>query len=50
MAIRGDIYEVGLWEECYAFSGKDIMSAINIPQEAIAIPETLDGMRTDHSD
>jgi glyceraldehyde-3-phosphate dehydrogenase (NAD(P)) len=42
---RGDMYEIGLWEECLAFSGNDIMFAINIPQEAITIPETLDGVR-----
>jgi len=42
---RGDMYEIGLWEECLAFSGNDIMFAINIPQEAVTIPETLDGVR-----
>jgi len=42
---RGDMYEIAVWEECIGFSGKDIMFAINIPQEAVTIPETIDGIR-----
>lgn len=42
---RGDMYEIAVWEECIGFSGHDIMFAINIPQEAVTIPETLDGIR-----
>lgn len=42
---RADMYEIGVWEECIGFSGKDVMFAINIPQEAVTIPETLDGVR-----
>jgi glyceraldehyde-3-phosphate dehydrogenase (NAD(P)) len=42
---RGDMYEIGLWEECIGFSGKDILFAINIPQEPVTTPETLDGVR-----
>ncbi|MGI6668316.1 MAG: type II glyceraldehyde-3-phosphate dehydrogenase [Acetivibrionales bacterium] len=42
---RGDMYEIALWEESIVFSGDDIMFAINIPQEAITIPETIDGIR-----
>lgn len=42
---RGDMYEIGVWEECIGFSGNDIMFAINIPQEAVVIPETIDGVR-----
>lgn len=42
---RGDMYEIAVWEECIGFSGKDILFAINIPQEAVTIPETLDGVR-----
>ncbi len=42
---RGDMYEVGLFEETVGFSGKDIMFAINIPQESVVIPETIDGIR-----
>jgi glyceraldehyde-3-phosphate dehydrogenase (NAD(P)) len=26
-------------------SGKDLMFAINIPQESVTIPETMDGIR-----
>lgn len=42
---RGDMYEIAVWEECIGFSGKDILFAINIPQEAVTIPETIDGVR-----
>jgi len=42
---RADMYEIGVWEDCIGMSGNDIMFAINIPQEAVTIPETLDGVR-----
>ena len=42
---RGDMYEIAVWEECVGFSRNDILFAINIPQEAVTIPETLDGVR-----
>ena len=42
---RGDMYEVGIFEEALGFSGRDIVFAINIPQEAVVIPETIDGIR-----
>ena len=42
---RGDMYEVGLFEEAVGMSGKDIMFAINIPQESVTIPETIDAVR-----
>ena len=42
---RGDMYEVGLFEEMVGMSGDDIMFAINIPQESVVIPETMDGIR-----
>ena len=37
--------EIGLWEDSIVESGNDIMFAINIPQEAVTIPETIDGIR-----
>ncbi len=43
--MRGDMYEIALWEDSVVESGNDIMFAINIPQEAVTIPETLDGVR-----
>jgi len=43
--LRGDMYEIALWEESLVESGDDIMYAINIPQEAITIPETIDAVR-----
>jgi glyceraldehyde-3-phosphate dehydrogenase (NAD(P)) len=42
---RGDMYEIGVWEECIGPSGNDILFAINIPQESVTIPETVDGVR-----
>lgn len=42
---RGDMYEIALFEESVVNSGRDIMFAINIPQEAVTIPETMDGIR-----
>ena len=42
---RGDMYEIAVFDETIVKSGKDIMFAINIPQEAITIPETIDGIR-----
>lgn len=42
---RGDMYEIGLWADSIVESGDDIMYAINIPQESVTIPETMDGIR-----
>jgi glyceraldehyde-3-phosphate dehydrogenase (NAD(P)) len=42
---RGDMYEIGLWEDSIVESGDDIMYAINIPQESVTIPESIDGIR-----
>lgn len=42
---RGDMYEIGLWSDSIVESGNDIMFAINIPQESVTIPETIDGIR-----
>lgn len=42
---RGDMYEIAVWEETVVKSGKDIMFAINIPQEAVVIPESIDAIR-----
>jgi len=42
---RGDMYEVGLFDETIGHSGDDLMFAINIPQESVTIPETIDAIR-----
>ena len=42
---HGDMYEIGLWEDSVVESGNDIMFAINIPQESVTIPETIDAIR-----
>ena len=38
------MYEIAVWEETIVPSGNDIMFAINIPQEAVVIPETMDAI------
>jgi glyceraldehyde-3-phosphate dehydrogenase (NAD(P)) len=43
--LRGDMYEIALWDETIVNSGDDIMFAINIPQESVVIPETIDAVR-----
>ena len=42
---RGDLYEIGLWEDSIVETGNDIMYAIHIPQESVTIPETIDAIR-----
>lgn len=42
---RGDMYEIALWSDSVVKSGKDLMFAINIPQEAVVIPENIDAIR-----
>jgi glyceraldehyde-3-phosphate dehydrogenase (NAD(P)) len=42
---RGDLYEIAVFEETVGFSGDDIMFAINIPQESVVVPETIDAVR-----
>ncbi len=42
---RGDLYEIGLWEDSIVESGDQVMFAINIPQESVTIPETIDAVR-----
>ena len=42
---RGDMYEIAVWEDTIVKSGRDIMFAINIPQEAVVIPENIDAIR-----
>jgi glyceraldehyde-3-phosphate dehydrogenase (NAD(P)) len=42
---RGDMYEIGLWEDSIVEYGDEIMYAINIPQESVTIPETIDAIR-----
>jgi len=42
---RGDMYEIAIWQESIVQSGADLMFAINIPQESVTIPETMDAIR-----
>ena len=42
---RGDMYEIALWRDSVVKSGRDLMFAINIPQESVVIPENIDAIR-----
>ena len=42
---RADMYEIALWKDTLVKSGKDLMFAINIPQESVTIPESIDAIR-----
>jgi glyceraldehyde-3-phosphate dehydrogenase (NAD(P)) len=39
------MYEIGLCSDSIVETGDEIMYAINIPQESVTIPETMDGIR-----
>jgi glyceraldehyde-3-phosphate dehydrogenase (NAD(P)) len=39
------MYEIAIWDETIVNSGDDLMFALNIPQEAVVIPETMDAVR-----
>ncbi|WP_320130649.1 type II glyceraldehyde-3-phosphate dehydrogenase [uncultured Sphaerochaeta sp.] len=43
---RGDMYEIALWKDTVVKSGRDLMFAINIPQESVVIPENMDAIRS----
>jgi glyceraldehyde-3-phosphate dehydrogenase (NAD(P)) len=40
-----DMYEVAVYEETVALIGNELVYAIYVPQEAVTIPETIDGIR-----
>lgn len=42
---RADMYEVALFKETVVLSGDNLFFTINIPQEAVVTPETIDGIR-----
>lgn len=42
---RADMFEIAAWEDSIVQSGKDVMFAINIPQESVVIPENMDAVR-----
>jgi len=42
---RADMYEIAVFKEMVAKSGEDLFFTINIPQEAVVIPETMDAVR-----
>jgi glyceraldehyde-3-phosphate dehydrogenase (NAD(P)) len=39
------MYEIAVFQETLVTSGRELMFAINIPQEAVVIPETMDAIR-----
>jgi len=42
---RADMYEIAVFKEMVAKSGDDLFFTINIPQEAVVIPESIDAIR-----
>jgi len=42
---RADMYEIAVFEETVTVSGRELMFAINVPQEAVVTPETMDAVR-----
>ena len=42
---RADMYEIAVFKETVVLSGDQLFFTINIPQEAVVTPETIDGVR-----
>ncbi len=42
---RADMYEIAVFKETVALSGNNLFFTINVPQEAVVTPETIDGVR-----
>lgn len=42
---RGDLYEVGLWEDMLTVQGDELFYAYMVDNQAIVIPETIDAIR-----
>uniref|UniRef100_A0A7C5KBY0 Type II glyceraldehyde-3-phosphate dehydrogenase n=1 Tax=Thermodesulfobium narugense TaxID=184064 RepID=A0A7C5KBY0_9BACT len=43
--LRGDMYEIAVFEETVTVFEDQIVYAINVPQEAVVTPENIDGIR-----
>lgn len=43
--MRGDMYDIAVFEETVTVFDGHIIFAFNVPQEAVVIPETMDGIR-----
>ncbi|MCW1300587.1 MAG: type II glyceraldehyde-3-phosphate dehydrogenase [Candidatus Parvarchaeota archaeon] len=43
--LRGDMYEIAVFEETVEIFEDQIVYAINVPQEAVVTPENIDGIR-----
>jgi glyceraldehyde-3-phosphate dehydrogenase (NAD(P)) len=42
---RADMYEIAVFKETVVLSGDNLFFTINVPQEAVVTPETIDGIR-----
>jgi glyceraldehyde-3-phosphate dehydrogenase (NAD(P)) len=42
---RGDLWEVGLWEESITVSGNEVFYTYQVYNQAIVVPETIDAIR-----
>ena len=44
-ALRGDMYDVPVWDETIYIDGDNILLTHMVPQEAIVVPDNIDGIR-----
>lgn len=42
---RGDMWEVGIWEDILAVEGQELFYAYQVDNQAIVVPETIDAIR-----
>jgi glyceraldehyde-3-phosphate dehydrogenase (NAD(P)) len=42
---RGDMWEVALWEDIFAVSGREVYYTYQVDNEAIVVPENIDAIR-----
>ena len=42
---RGDMWEVGLWEDCLTVVGNELFYNYQVYNQAIVVPETIDAIR-----
>jgi glyceraldehyde-3-phosphate dehydrogenase (NAD(P)) len=44
-AMRGDMWEVGLWEDSLTVQGNELFYNYQVYNQAIVVPETVDAIR-----
>ncbi|MFA4965627.1 MAG: hypothetical protein WC709_08350 [Thermoleophilia bacterium] len=46
---RADMYDIAVFDETIATSGREFMFAKGIPQESVVVPQSIDGIRAARS-